>query len=184
MSKTSSVGARAALVLTAAALASCAPSGASQVERGKYLVAVIGCSDCHTRGGLSPKPDLSRYMGGSDLGFSLPGLGYFVPPNLTPDKATGLGGWTRDQIITAFTTGVRPDGRILAPPMPVQDFKNLSKEDAEAIAAYLQSLPAVARKVPGPAAAKPCAEAAAECLVPWEGASPPAATPPPSSAAS
>ena len=62
--------------------------------------------------------------------------------------------------------------------MPVQDLKALSKSDAQAIAAYLQSLPPVSRKVPGPAAAKPCASAAAECLVPWEGAPPaPAAAP-------
>ncbi|HTX50834.1 MAG TPA: cytochrome c [Caulobacteraceae bacterium] len=150
----------------AAALVACAPGGQSQVERGKYLVSVIGCSDCHTPGGLSPKPDLTRFLGGSDLGFSLPGLGYFVPPNLTPDKATGLGSWTADQIVAAVTAGVAPDGRMLAPAMPVSDFKNLSKSDAYAIAAYLKSLPPVSRKVPGPGAAKPCG-AAAECLVPW-----------------
>jgi mono/diheme cytochrome c family protein len=157
----------AVLALTlAAGLVACAPGGQSQVERGRYLVSVIGCSDCHTPGGLSPKPDLKRLMGGSDVGFSLPGLGYFVPPNLTPDKATGLGSWTTDQIVAALTTGVRPDGRILSPAMPVQDFKNLSKADAYAIAAYLRSLPPVSHKVPGPGAAKPCG-AAVECLVPW-----------------
>lgn len=167
-----------AILASATALAACSPtasptsdqspSAQSPLDRGKYLTAAMGCSDCHTPGGLSPRPDLSRYMGGSDLGFSVPGLGYFVPPNLTPDKATGLGAWTTDQIVAAFTTGTRPDGRILAPPMPVQDYKNLSKPDAYAIAAYLQSLPPVSRKVPGPAAAKPCG-AAAECLVAWEG---------------
>jgi mono/diheme cytochrome c family protein len=160
-----------AALAQATVLAACAPSAGSQIERGKYLVAVIGCSDCHTPGGLSPKPDLSRYLGGSDAGFSLAGLGYFVPPNLTPDKATGLGGWTADQIVAAITTGVRPDGRMLGPAMPVQDFKNLSKPDAYAIAAYLQSLPAVSRKVPGPAAAKPCG-GAVECIIAWEGGSP------------
>jgi mono/diheme cytochrome c family protein len=150
----------------AAALAACSAGGQSQVERGKYLVSVIGCTDCHTPGGLSPKPDLTRFLAGSDVGFSLPDLGYFVGPNLTSDKATGLGSWTNEQIVTALTTGVRPDGRVLAPSMPVQDLKNLTKSDAEAIAAYLKSLPPISRKVPGPGAAKPCG-AAVICMVPW-----------------
>ena len=153
----------------AAAVAGCGRQE-SPVARGQYLVAVMGCSDCHTPGGLSPHPDMKRYLGGSDADFQMPGLGVFAPPNLTPDKATGLGNWRSDQIVTAFTTGVRPDGRILAPAMPWTDFSHLSKADAEAVAAYLKSLPAVSHKVPGPAASKPCAPAALECIVQREGA--------------
>ena len=52
--------------------------------------------------------------------------------------------------MTAITTGVRPDGRILAPIMPWQDLAHLTHADALAIAAYLKSLPAVKHKVPGP----------------------------------
>ena len=125
----------------------------------------MGCSDCHTPGGLTPKPDVARFLAGSDADFVVPGLGTFAPPNLTPDKATGLGSWTADQIVTAVTTGVRPDGRILGPPMPVQDFKNLSKSDAYAIAAHLQSLPPVSHRVPGPAASRACVDKAEMCVV-------------------
>ncbi|MCW5746332.1 MAG: cytochrome c [Alphaproteobacteria bacterium] len=121
-----------------------------QVERGKYLVGVAGCNDCHTPGYFFGKPDMQRFLGGSDVGFEMPGLGTFVGPNLTPDKATGLGNWTTAQIVTALQTGTRPDGRQLAPIMPWQAFANLTPQDALAIAAFLKSLPPVNHKVAGP----------------------------------
>ena len=120
------------------------------VTRGEYLVRFGGCNDCHTPGYFLGKPDSSRFLGGSDVGFDLPGLGTFVGPNLTPDNETGLGKWSRDQIITAIQTGVRPDGRILAPIMPWSAFAGLTKADAGAIADYLRSLPAVSHKAQGP----------------------------------
>ena len=123
---------------------------ASQVDRGKYLVTVAGCGDCHTPGNFFGHPDMSRYLGGSDVGFSIPGMGVFVGRNLTPDNETGLGKWTAKQIVTAITTGKRPDGRMLAPIMPYEDFKSLTRRDANAIAAYLKSLPPVSHAVPGP----------------------------------
>jgi mono/diheme cytochrome c family protein len=63
----------------------------AQIERGKYLVAVVSCGDCHTNGSLMGKPDMAHFLGGSDIGFAIPGLGYFYGPNLTPDPETGLG---------------------------------------------------------------------------------------------
>jgi mono/diheme cytochrome c family protein len=125
-------------------------SAETQVQRGKYLVTVMGCTDCHTPGSFLGHPDTTRFLGGSDVGFAIPGLGVFVGRNLTPDPETGLGKWTTQQVVTAFTTGVRPDGRILAPIMPYEDFKSLTKADALAIAAYLRSLPPVKHAVPGP----------------------------------
>src|ERR1700726_23827 len=76
-----------------------------QVERGNYLVQLGGCFDCHTPGYFFGHPDLTKYLGGSDVGFAIPGLGVFVGPNLTPDKETGLGAWTAQQIVIAITTG-------------------------------------------------------------------------------
>jgi len=122
----------------------------SQVVRGKYLVTVAGCGDCHTPGYFFGKPDAARFLGGSEVGFEIPGLGVFHGPNLTPDKETGLGNWTGEQIVTAIQTGFRPDGRGLAPIMPWRAFANLAKSDAQAIAAFLQTLPPVKNKVPGP----------------------------------
>lgn len=129
---------------------SAAGAAETQVQRGKYLVSIIPCTDCHTPGTFLGKPDMKRYLGGSDVGFEVPGLGIFYGPNLTPDDETGLGKWSTEQIATAITTGKRPDGRILAPPMPVESFKHLTHADALAIAAYLKSLPPIKNKVPGP----------------------------------
>ena len=139
------IGALALGVLAQQALAQ-----SPQVKRGLYLVDIAGCNDCHTPGSFLGKRDVSRRLGGSDVGFSLPGMGVFVGPNLTPDKETGLGSWTNEQIVTAIRTGKRPDGRMLAPIMPYNDFANLTKEDALAIVAYLKSLPPISNKVPGP----------------------------------
>jgi|SRR5208282_2071621 len=122
----------------------------SPVERGKYLVVLAGCNDCHTPGFFLGNPDNARYLGGSDVGFEIPGLGVFPGRNITPDKETGIGNWTTEQIVTALTTGKRPDGRMLAPIMPYPSFVNLTKEDALAIAAFLQSVPAVKNEVAGP----------------------------------
>jgi len=142
------------LALSAIAASALAPDAAraenEQIARGKYLVQLGGCHDCHTPGYLRGKPDMARYLGGSDVGFETPGLGTFVAPNLTPDNETGLGTWTSDEIATALQTGVRPDGRILSPIMPWQAFANLTKADAVAIVAYLKDLPAVKHRVPGP----------------------------------
>jgi mono/diheme cytochrome c family protein len=143
------------LLMLGLAAASCGPDRSAQIARGRYLVSVIGCSDCHTPGAFSPKPDMSRYLAGSDVAFSMTGVGVFTPPNLTPDKATGLGGWSEKQIVTAITTGVIPSGRILAPIMPWSDFAHLSPQDAAAIAAYLKSLPPIPSATPAPGAPQP-----------------------------
>jgi mono/diheme cytochrome c family protein len=121
-----------------------------QVARGKYLATVGGCTDCHTPGHFLGKEDATRYLGGSDVGFEIPGLGVFVGPNLTPDKATGLGNWSAKQIVAAIKTGARPDGRQLAPIMPYMNLSVLTNSDAYAIAAFLKSLKPVSHKVPGP----------------------------------
>jgi mono/diheme cytochrome c family protein len=119
-----------------------APASAddAQIERGRYLIVIAGCSDCHT-------PDMKRYLGGSDVGFAIPGAGVFVGENLTPDKETGLGDWTREQIIAAIRTGKTPEGRDLSPVMPYAAFSHLTDADAEAIAAFLKSLPPISNKV-------------------------------------
>ncbi len=138
-----------------AAIVACIPAVSAraadaEVERGKYLTQLGGCTDCHTPGNFLGHPDMAKYLGGSDVGFAVPGLGVFVGPNLTPDTETGLGGWTVQQIAAAITTGARPDGRVLAPVMPWPSFAHLTKADALAIAAFLKTLPPVNHKVPGP----------------------------------
>lgn len=125
-------------------------ASASSVERGHYLATVMACSDCHNVGSFSPKPQ-EGYLQGGTVGFEVPGLGIFYPPNLTPDPAAGIGKWSIEEIVTALRTGKRPDGRILAPAMPWHSYAALTDQDARAIAAYLKSLPPSSHKVPDPA---------------------------------
>ena len=139
----------AVIALSCVPLASALADDAA-VARGKYLVTIGGCQDCHTPGHFFGKPDMTRVLGGSEVGFEIPGLGTFYGPNLTPDKATGLGGWSDEQIVEAIQSGVRPDGRVLAPIMPWRALAVLTKPDAAAVVAYLRSLPPIANKVPGP----------------------------------
>jgi mono/diheme cytochrome c family protein len=142
---------RVALSLAMAALPfGIARAADAQLDRGKYLVQIMGCTDCHTPGHFLGHPDAAKYLAGSDVGFGIPNAGVFVGPNLTPDNQTGLGKWSEQQIIAAITTGVRPDGRMLAPVMPWRGFANLTPADATALAAYLKSLPPISNQVPGP----------------------------------
>ncbi len=97
------------VVLALAIPGTVAVAGDNRVARGEYLIRLGGCNDCHTPGYFLGKPNSSRYLGGSDVGFDFPGMGTFVAPNLTPDSETGLRTWSRDEIITALQTGVRPD---------------------------------------------------------------------------
>ena len=119
----------------------------AQVARVLYLVTIAGCSDCHSPEALLGTPDMKRYLGGSDVGFAIPGAGVFVGQNLTSDNETGLGKWTDAQIIAAFRTGKTPEGRELSPVMPYPALSHLTDADADAIVAFLKSLPPVSNQV-------------------------------------
>jgi mono/diheme cytochrome c family protein len=143
-------GATAAAVAVLGLISASSKAADPQIERGKYLVTFGGCNDCHTPGYFFGKPDMARFLGGSEVGFEMPGRGVFYGSNLTPDQETGLGKWSAEEIATAITKGQRPDGRELAPIMPWQALANLTREDVGAIVAFLKSLPPVKNKVPGP----------------------------------
>lgn len=140
-------------VAGAAVLAACgpsAPTAGDKVKRGEYLVALAACSDCHTPGALLGKPEMDKVFSGGSVGLQIAELGTFFPPNLTSDEATGLGKWSEDDIVKAVRTGVRPDGRQIAPVMPYSSYAKLTDEDAYAMAAYLKSLAPISNKVLGP----------------------------------
>jgi len=140
----------AGVLLLTATLSGAARADQAEIDRGQYLVQIGGCTDCHTPGHFLGNPDMARFLGGSDVGFEIPGVGIVYGPNLTPDDETGLGSWTADQIVDAIRTGMTPEGRGLVPVMPWPNLAVLSDEDAFAIAAYLQSLDPVSNDVPGP----------------------------------
>lgn len=109
------------------------------LERGHYLVDTVGaCGRCHTPRLAGGVPDPTKELAG---GFSLDEpIGHIVGPNLTPDRETGLGTWSEGDIVTAIRYGARPDGSIIGPPMPIDNYRALSDRDLAAIAKYLHSL--------------------------------------------
>jgi mono/diheme cytochrome c family protein len=68
--------------------------------------------------------------------------------NITPDKDTGIGNWTDEQIMRAIRQGIDDKGKIIFPPMPVPTYNNMSDDDVKAIVAYLHTIPAVHNEVP------------------------------------
>jgi mono/diheme cytochrome c family protein len=152
MRRTRAIAALAAVVSLAAGAvtftAQAKPAKGASHERGKYLVTIMGCGDCHTPGTFYGAPDGNRMLAGSELGWVGP-WGVVYAGNLTP-HATGLGNWTEAQIVQALRTGNRPDGRQLAPIMPWLNFAALTDDDAHAIAAYLKRLPPVEHRTPAP----------------------------------
>jgi mono/diheme cytochrome c family protein len=137
----------------AVADAAAADAGLDPVlARGEYLVnAVAVCGDCHTpRIGITP--DETRFLAGSptfvDIMPGVDGMGLIPSKNLTPDPETGLGDWTDEEIKNAFLNGVDIDGEPLFGIMPYYVLHNMSDADADAIVAYLRSIPAVEQEIP------------------------------------
>ena len=114
----------------------------SPIERGAYLVnAVAACRSCHT-----PRdPSAAPLSGGTRYG-SGPAAEFAA--NITPDVETGIGNWSKQQIIDAVRLGVRPDGSHIGPPMPQGAYRFMSDDDAAAVADYLKSVPPVRHAVP------------------------------------
>ena len=114
--------------------------GATLVERGGYLVTTVGArGNCHTLRDKSGHPIQGMALAGG-FEFDDGPIGHVVGPNITPDPETGIGKWTGAQIVTALRDGKRPGGSIIAPPMPILAYRQLSDQDAAAIAAYLKSV--------------------------------------------
>lgn len=135
-------------ILAAGLIAASVSAQAQDLKRGEYLATIMDCTGCHTPGALAGKPDASMYLGGSTIGFEIPGLGVIYPPNLTPDNDTGLGKWSADDMVKAIRTGARPDGRQLIPVMPYMSYAALTDADAAALVAYLRSIKPVKHQAP------------------------------------
>jgi mono/diheme cytochrome c family protein len=127
-------------------------ANAAKVARGKYLVDHVSvCIDCHTPRTNTGAPDMTKYLSGwecfADINGPDAGGGCINTANLTNDP-TGLKNRTDEQIKTMFRDGVRPDGKPLSPVMPYWVFHNMTDDDANAVVAYLRTVPAVAHQVP------------------------------------
>lgn len=162
------------LAITSAFIVACQ----SPVERGKYLVTITGCNDCHTTkkiGPNGPEPDMSKMLAGYPEDFKMPAppnaptdapwpivtnptltawsgpWGVSFAANLTPDQNTGLGIWTEKMFVDAMRTGKHMGiSRPILPPMPWQDIAAMSDADLKAVFAYLRTIPPIVNHVPDP----------------------------------
>lgn len=104
------------------------------VERGAYLARAGNCMACHTERGGVP------YAGGRAVPTP---FGAVVSTNLTPDAATGIGAWSAAEFWRAMHHGQSKDGRLLYPAFPYTSFTRVTREDSDALFAFLQSQPVV-----------------------------------------
>ncbi len=151
-------------------------SSSEKLERGRYLVTVAACNDCHTpwtMGPNGPEPDMSRMLSGHPESAVVPPPSLAQEPwsmsiydtntawagpwgvsftaNLTPDRETGLGKWTLRTFVDTIRSGRHLGrGREILPPMPWQMYKHFTDDDFDAIFTYLQSIPPVRNRVPDP----------------------------------
>ena len=153
------------------------PSHENLVERGRYLVEIMGCHDCHSPKMMTPQgpvPDPKRLLSGHPADEQLPPVnadatqgwvlfsmgqtatvgpwGTSFSGNITSDE-TGIGNWTEAQFKRALTQGSYKGlegSRPLLPPMPWQNYRNMDTEDVKAIFAYLKSTTPVHNVPPAP----------------------------------
>ena len=112
---------------------------ATQIVRGEYLARAGHCSGCHSaRGG-------DAFAGGKPI--ETP-FGTVYASNLTPDGDTGLGRWDATDFWNAMHHGRSRDGRLLTPAFPFTNMTRVTREDSDAIFAWLQTLPAVSNQPP------------------------------------
>ncbi len=127
--------------LLAGMLAAPAWSGAEpdyqQVHDGRYQAILGDCMGCHTQ------PGGRAFAGGAALET---GFGAIFAPNITPDAATGIGGWSEEQFRRAVKQGVSPGGKRLYPAMPYPSYAKMSDEDVANLYAYMQSVEPVQRR--------------------------------------
>ena len=137
----------AAVALTAAGTICAQAQGSA--ERGKYLVnTIMTCQNCHTPKGERGAPVFERDLSGG-LEFDEPPF-KVTAPNITQDKATGIGAWTDAQIKAALRTGKRPNDVQLAEVMPTNFYGIVTERDMDSIVAYLRTVKPVGNKVPDP----------------------------------
>lgn len=151
------------------------------VARGRYLVTLGGCNDCHTpwvMGPDGPAPDMTRMLSGHPADLEMPPAptssgpwlwtaagtntafagpwGVSFAANLTPDENTGTGIWTEDIFIQTIRSGRHwGQSRPILPPMPWFNYAKMTDDDLKAVFAYLRTIPPVHNPVPQPVAPAP-----------------------------
>jgi mono/diheme cytochrome c family protein len=111
------------------------------IARGAYLAAAAGCDQCHTDKAEGARP----YAGGRRLATE---FGVVVTPNITPDRAAGIGAWSEADFERAMRWGIAPDGSHYVSAFPYPYYARLTDRDLADLKAYLDSLAPVSQLVP------------------------------------
>lgn len=138
------------------ATAAPAPTSSGATDRGEYLAALMHCASCHATPGPDGRPDPARPLAGGKAmrpfgaGLVSLGTGVLIAGNLTPDRETGLGAWTAEDLGRAVKLLVRPDGTVIRGPMQLYaaGWSAIDDRDLAALAAFLKRLPPVRNPLP------------------------------------
>jgi mono/diheme cytochrome c family protein len=130
------------------------PDSRDEIERGGYLVELLGCGSCHTNGAFDGAPDMKMALAGSSTGIAFsnpmgetfPGIVY--PPNITPDDETGIGSRSDRQIADAIRAGIGSHGKRRIATMPWQGYARLTDDDVDALVTYLRSIEPIKNIIP------------------------------------
>ena len=137
----------AAALIAAFSLTVTPSSGSAQTavkgdaKRGEYVARLGGCHSCHT----DHKKRGPSLAGGVTLKSP---FGTFHVPNITPDKETGIGGWSEEDFIRAMTEGVAPDGSHYYPSFPYTSYTRMTRQDLVDLKAYLDAVQPVRKETP------------------------------------
>jgi|GEM_PF-2369204 len=160
------------------------PTDQAAVQRGRYLVSIAGCEDCHTPKKFDPAlgmpvndeglafaghpknaPDPEGTVGQHDMGLIGPTFTSFKMPfgtvyssNITSDQKTGIGSWTETQFVQAMRTGRAPHNFPILPPMPWPNVAAMNDDDLRAVYAFLQSTKPISNSVKPPNVPKDVAD--------------------------
>lgn len=153
------LGALALTALAALLMPSIAADTPGNAERGAYILRLGGCASCHT----DSKNKGAPLAGGVALKSP---YGTFYAPNITPDRETGIGGWSTDDFIRAMTEGKPPQGLPLYPAFPYTSYTRMTHQDLIDLKAYLDTVPPVRHRTPAHAMKFPYNLRVA--MIPWQ----------------
>jgi mono/diheme cytochrome c family protein len=121
------------------------------VENGRYMYYAGGCASCHAAPASakcddSQSGDVLKPVGGRCLKTE---FGTFYVPNITPDKATGIGGWSDEDFVRSMREGTSPEGENYYPAFPYASYQRMKTEDLLDLWAFIKTLAPEALQTPG-----------------------------------
>jgi cytochrome c2 len=126
------------------------PGERAVAERGRYLVTLGSCGQCHSTPGPRGPQLKEMYLAGGNK-MIRKGHGTYLSMNLTSDAETGLGKWSDDELTRVLRNGLAPDGRAIPGHlMPWPAFSNWTEEDRHAVVVYLRHTTPIVHRIPAP----------------------------------